>query len=96
MGNKVKQIPQPPLAVTAEVAAAMLNCGRTGLYALLNAGEIATFRIGRRRLIEVQSLRAFIARKTAESERPADSEHARLINAGIARRCRRRTPDEAA
>ena len=44
------------LTVTVNDALAMLGIGRTRLYELINAGEIHTIKLGRRRLVQVASL----------------------------------------
>ncbi|MFN4357012.1 helix-turn-helix domain-containing protein [Sphingopyxis alaskensis] len=41
-------------------AAKALGLGRTSIYALINEGRLDTIKIGRRRLIKVESIRALI------------------------------------
>jgi excisionase family DNA binding protein len=54
---------QKPIAVSPSEAARMLGVGRTLLYAELAAGSIPSFSIGRRRLIRVEALREWIAKR---------------------------------
>ena len=51
----------PPLAVSPVVAAEALDIGRTKLYELLESGRLPSVHIGRRRLIRVADLAAFVA-----------------------------------
>jgi excisionase family DNA binding protein len=51
----------PPLLVTVSQAAAMLGIGRTKLYELILANEIATVSIGRSRRIPVTAVAEFVA-----------------------------------
>jgi excisionase family DNA binding protein len=59
--------PTRPLAVSPSEASRMLGVGRTLLYAELAAGSIPSFSIGRRRLIRVEALREWIAKREASS-----------------------------
>ena len=52
--------------LTVEEAARRLSLGRTTLYALLKADEIASVRIGRLRRIPTEALAAYTARLIAE------------------------------
>ncbi|MEL6567661.1 MAG: helix-turn-helix domain-containing protein [Pseudomonadota bacterium] len=54
-----------PLAVSPAEAAQMLGLGRTKLYELLAANEIASIKIGKRRLIRVAELDAWLKAKEA-------------------------------
>lgn len=57
----------PPLCVSPRQAADMLNIGYNQLYALLHAGEIPSFTIGRKsRRIAVTSLETFIRERLEE------------------------------
>lgn len=49
-----------PLAVSPAQAAEMAGIGRTKLYELINQKEIPSFTLGRRRLIRVEALRAWL------------------------------------
>jgi len=53
-----------PLNVNVDQAAAMLGFGRVLVYNLLNSGEIASLKVGSRRLVPVAELDAFIARRS--------------------------------
>ena len=46
-----------PLLVSVQEAARMLGIGRTSIYQLINSGELQTMKLGRRRLITIESLR---------------------------------------
>ncbi len=54
------------LAVSVEDAAAMAGVGRTTLYAALGAGSLRSLKIGKRRLIRLEALEAWIAAHEAE------------------------------
>ena len=41
-------------------AARALSLGRTSIYALINEGRLKTIKIGRRRLIKVESIRELL------------------------------------
>ncbi|MEL6246227.1 MAG: helix-turn-helix domain-containing protein [Pseudomonadota bacterium] len=53
------------LAVSPAEAARMLGLGRTKLYSLLGANEIASIKIGTRRLIRVEVLEAWLQAQEA-------------------------------
>jgi excisionase family DNA binding protein len=48
-----------PLNYTAKQAMAMLPCGKTKLYQLVHAGHLKVAKLGRRTLIDAESLRQF-------------------------------------
>lgn len=48
-----------PILVTVADATRMLGIGRTQLYSLISNGKLSSRVIGRRRLIRVESIRAF-------------------------------------
>ena len=50
-----------PILVSPDRAAAMIGCGKTYLYELINAGEIEAKKQGRSTVIPVESLRAYAA-----------------------------------
>ena len=50
------------LAVSIEDAGAMCGIGRTTLYAALNDGTLRSIKVGRRRLIPISALEAWLAR----------------------------------
>jgi len=49
-----------PITCTIADACRLSGIGRTTLYSLLSAGDIRSVRIGRRRLVVVESLRAYL------------------------------------
>lgn len=53
---------QPPLAVSPAEAALLAGIGRTKLYEALNAGLLASFKIGKRRLVRVAEIDAWLRR----------------------------------
>jgi excisionase family DNA binding protein len=54
------------LAYSIDEAFPALSIGRTQLFDLLRRGEIASVKVGRRRLIPAASLDAYLARLVAE------------------------------
>jgi len=52
----------PPLLITVEEAASLLRLGRTSTYQLVMGGQIASVKLGRRRLVVREKLDHFIAR----------------------------------
>lgn len=52
-----------PLLVSVQQAARMLGIGRTSIYQLINSGELQTMKLGRRRLITIESLRRVTERQ---------------------------------
>lgn len=56
------------LAYSPEDACEALSIGRTQLFELLRDNEIDSVKIGRRRLIPVDSLRAYLDRLLAEQK----------------------------
>lgn len=49
-----------PLTVTIADARRVLGIGNTKLYELINAGQLATIRLGRRRLVTTASLHQLV------------------------------------
>lgn len=54
-----------PLAVSPADAARLLGIGRTRLYEELGSGGIPSFQLGRRRLIRIAALEAWMAAREA-------------------------------
>jgi excisionase family DNA binding protein len=54
-----------PLAVTIAIAMDISGLGRTKLYELIAKKEIKTVRVGVRRLVVFESLKAFLTTKEA-------------------------------
>lgn len=50
-----------PILVSPDRAAAMIRCGKTYLYELINAGKIVAKKQGRSTVIPVESLREYAA-----------------------------------
>ncbi|MCA9852232.1 MAG: helix-turn-helix domain-containing protein [Dehalococcoidia bacterium] len=62
------------LVVSVREAAEMLGVGRATMYELVNAGEVDSITLGRRRLIPVHSLRRLVGAPT-----PAQDAHGRSV-----------------
>jgi len=54
-----------PIAVPPKVGFALIGCGVTKGYELINSGELETFKIGRATRITTSSIQAFVARQVA-------------------------------
>lgn len=66
----------PKLSVTPEEAGQSLGIARSTIYELLNAGELAGFKIGRQRRIPVSSLEAYVERQVQlERDRTASNRY---------------------
>lgn len=50
-----------PIAISIAEAGRMAGLGRTSIYAAIQRGQLKTRHFGRRTLIEVDSIRAFLA-----------------------------------
>lgn len=55
-------------ALSVRETAKYLSLGRTTVYALINSGELATIKLGRRRLIKTESINAWLI---AQSQKEA-------------------------
>jgi excisionase family DNA binding protein len=63
MENAMTQLAAlPPLSVSVEEAARLTGFTRTGIYEVMAKGELQTFKIGKRRLILITELKAWIER----------------------------------
>lgn len=49
-----------PITVTVEGAKKALGLGHTKIYELIGAGRLQTIKVGRRRLIKTESIRALV------------------------------------
>lgn len=58
-----REAPADALAYNLDQAAARIGIGKTMLEELVAAGQIKSFRVGRRRLVSRAALEAFIARQ---------------------------------
>lgn len=63
--------PAPERLLDVDEAAAMLGIGRTTVYAELDAGRLASLKVGRRRLISASSVASYIADRAADHGAPA-------------------------
>ncbi|MGI3165339.1 helix-turn-helix domain-containing protein [Pseudooceanicola sp. 200-1SW] len=61
----LNQIPQV-LAVSPNEAARLCSIGRTTLYAALSSGDLKSVKIGTRRLITLDALRAWLKRNETQ------------------------------
>ncbi len=56
-------LPLEPFTVTVPVALKVSGLGRTKLYELIGQNEIESITVGSRRLVNYESLKAFLTRK---------------------------------
>lgn len=61
--------PITPLSVGVDDGARLIGVARSMFYEILARGEIESFKLGRRRLILVKNLEAFINRQAIENNR---------------------------
>jgi excisionase family DNA binding protein len=64
MPKIVKNIPTPfneRVAVSVSRAVEIIGIGRTKLYEFIESGELKTVKIGGRRLVPLDAIRAFVA-----------------------------------
>jgi excisionase family DNA binding protein len=59
-----------PLAVSVPAATRAAGIGRTRLYEAMRDGELASCKVGKRRLILLEDLRAWLARQRHAGTRP--------------------------
>jgi excisionase family DNA binding protein len=50
-----------PLALSINDTANLLSLGRTSIYAMIADGRLEAFRLGRRRLIRMESIKRLVA-----------------------------------
>lgn len=55
-----------PIVVDVATAMKLSNIGRTQLYVLLNSNAIASRKVGKRRLVNLASLRAFLTNDVSQ------------------------------
>lgn len=53
-----------PLALSINDAAKVLSLGRTSIYAMIGDGRLEAFKLGRRTLIRMESVRRIVASAT--------------------------------
>jgi hypothetical protein len=58
-----------PLSVGVDDGARLIGVARSMFYEILARGEIESFKLGRRRLVLVKNLEAFINRQASENSR---------------------------
>ncbi|MCU1750069.1 helix-turn-helix domain-containing protein [Pseudomonas sp. 6D_7.1_Bac1] len=58
-----------PLSVSVEDAARIVGYSRSGVYELIASGDLKAFKLGRRRLILMAELKAWIERAAKEGAR---------------------------
>lgn len=58
-----------PLSVGVDESARLIGVARSMMYELLARGDLQSFKIGRRRLILIKDLEAFIDRQAKENAR---------------------------
>jgi excisionase family DNA binding protein len=61
--------PVKPLSVGIEDAARLIGVARSMFYEIVSRGEIESFKLGRRRLVLVKELEAYINRQAKENSR---------------------------
>jgi excisionase family DNA binding protein len=52
-----------PLAISIKDAARTLGLGRTSIYAMIADGRLEAFKIGRRTLVRMESIRRLVAKQ---------------------------------
>ena len=55
------------LSYSDDEAVAVIGLNRNAIYSLMAKGELATFKIGKRRMVSARALREFIERKEREA-----------------------------
>lgn len=58
-----------PISVGVDEAARLIGVARSMLYEMIARGELETFKLGRRRLVRVKTLEAFVKRQALENGR---------------------------
>ena len=58
-----------PISVGVDDAARLIGVARSMLYEMIARGDIQTFKLGRRRLVRVKTLEAFVKRQAQENTR---------------------------
>ena len=57
------------LSVSVEEAARLTGCSRSGIYEVMASGDLKAFKLGRRRLILMKELKAWIERTAKDGSR---------------------------
>lgn len=58
---------QKPLTLTVNSFCELTSLGRTTAYKMLNEGRLRSFSVGRRRLITMESVEAFLAQAVEDT-----------------------------
>lgn len=61
-----------PLLIDVEEGARLLGIGRSRFYLLLQTGEVESLKIGRRRVVPLTALEAFVERLRREQAPPPE------------------------
>ena len=64
-----QQSPLSPICVGVDEAARLIGVARSMLYEMIANGDIQTFKLGRRRLVRVKTLEAFVRRQAKVNSR---------------------------
>lgn len=59
------------VTVAPERAAEMLDISRSVTFALIRDGDLPSFKLGKRRMVLVDGIRAYAARQVAEQSHPS-------------------------
>jgi len=51
-----------PIAISINDAAKVLGLGRTSIYAMIADGRLEAFKVGRRKLVRVESIKRLVAK----------------------------------
>lgn len=54
-----------PVTITISNAMSVIGIGQTKIYELMNNGTLQTVRVGRRRLVKIESIRALVNQAAA-------------------------------
>jgi excisionase family DNA binding protein len=56
--------------VSIQTAAVILNCGRSTIYKLMDAGALPSIKVGRSRKLTMEGIDSYIANRLAENGKP--------------------------
>lgn len=86
MSNTTTTIPERDAYTTEEARVRLGGIAQQTIYELLNSGELASFTIGKRRLVPAAAITDYIARRMAAAKPPTESyspvRRTRLADAG--------------
>jgi excisionase family DNA binding protein len=69
----------PKLLLSMDEAAYALSCGKSKVYALIEAGEIVSFKVGGLRRVPVASLESYVARRVAQASGRAGAQRVQQV-----------------